>query len=136
MRIAVALKELAESSTRDAVLIGTVHHDLVLRIERMQRLPHRGEMYGTRYMLCLVGPLTEGHHQAEIILAVQFLLQLLVTNGSHCAFLSSASRSHRASRAPARRCSGKTPAAPAQARKRCARLHSAGGILPARDCRR
>src|SRR6266576_4672613 len=35
-----------------------------------------------------------------------------------------------------RRCSEKTPAAPAQARKLFARPHSAGEILPALDCRR
>src|SRR5437660_11346213 len=35
-----------------------------------------------------------------------------------------------------RRCSEKTPAAPAQARKLFARRHSVGEILPALDCRR
>src|ERR1700694_5547412 len=35
-----------------------------------------------------------------------------------------------------RRYSGKTPATPAPARKRCARPHSAGEIVPARDRRR
>ncbi|SRR6266487_1018168 len=35
-----------------------------------------------------------------------------------------------------RRCSEKTPAAPAQARKLFARRHSAGEIVPALDCRR
>src|SRR6266516_3432380 len=35
-----------------------------------------------------------------------------------------------------RRCSEKTPAAPAQARKRCAHRHSARRILPDLDCRR
>src|SRR3989440_9217264 len=101
MRIAVALQELAKGFTRDAILIGTVHHYLVLFVERMQRLLHRGEMNGTGNMLRLVGPLTQGHHQAEGVLAVQLLLQLLVTDGSHIALLSRASRSHCESRAPA-----------------------------------
>src|SRR5438874_12694327 len=101
MRIAVALQELAEGCARDAARIGTVHHDLVLCVERMPRIPHRGEMKGTGNMLRLVGPLTQSHHQAEGVLAVQLLLQLLVTDHSHLILLSSASRSHCASRAPA-----------------------------------
>jgi len=52
-------------------------------------------------MLGLVGPLTQSHHQAEGVLAVQLLLQLLVTDRSHAALLSSASRSHCANVAPA-----------------------------------
>src|SRR6266702_6817192 len=35
-----------------------------------------------------------------------------------------------------RRCSEKTPTAPAQARKRCAHRHKAGRILPDLDCRK
>src|SRR5437588_643632 len=101
MGIAVALQELAQGCAGDTVRIGTVHDDLVFFVERMQRLPHRGEMNGTRNMLRLIGPLTQCHNQAEVGLAVQLLLQLLVTDGSHPAFLSSASRSQRESRAPA-----------------------------------
>ena len=37
MGIAVALQQLAERCTGDAILIGTVHHDLVLFVERLQR---------------------------------------------------------------------------------------------------
>ena len=58
MGLAVALQELAEGFTREAVLIGTVHHDLVLFLERLQRLPRSGEMHGTGNMLRLVLPLT------------------------------------------------------------------------------
>src|SRR6266516_3280529 len=94
MGIAIALQKLAEGCARDTARIGTVHDDLVLCVERMQRITHRGEMNGTRNMLRLVGPLTESHHQAEVVLAVRLLLQLLVTDGSQITFLSSASRSH------------------------------------------
>src|SRR5215469_11522538 len=58
-------------------------------------------MEGTRDMLGLVGPLTQRHHQVEVVLAVQHLLQLLVTDRSHLALLSSASLSQWASVAPA-----------------------------------
>src|SRR6266702_8290872 len=56
MHIAVALQELAESCTGDAVLIRTVYDNLVLFVERLQRLTGGGEMEGTRDMLGQVGP--------------------------------------------------------------------------------
>src|SRR5258707_3669200 len=96
-----AHKDLAGGLTGDAVGIGTIHNNLVLFVERMQRLPHRGEMDGTRDMLGLVGPLSQRHHQAEVVLAVQLLLQLLVTDRSHLTLLSSASRYHCPNVAPA-----------------------------------
>ena len=101
MAIAVTFKELAQGLTRDAVLIGTVYDNLVLFAQRLQRLPEGGEMEGTGNMLGLVGSLTQRHHQAEVLLAIQHLLQLLVSDRSHMDCLSSASRSHRPSVAPA-----------------------------------
>src|SRR2546421_12564115 len=81
--IAVALQELAEGPTRDTGLIGTVHHNLVFFVERGECLPHSGEVDGTRYALGLERPLTQSHHQAEVLIAVQFLLQFLAANCSH-----------------------------------------------------
>src|SRR5690348_12653330 len=101
MRIALALQELAEGCTGDTVLIRTVDDNLVLFVERLQRLTEGGEMERTRDMLGLVGPLTQRHHQAEVVLAIQHLLQLLVTDRSHTALLSSASLSQWARLAPA-----------------------------------
>src|SRR5207244_10304340 len=86
--IAVALQELAEGSTRDTGLVGTVHHNLVFFVERGECLPHSGEMVGTGDALDLERPLTESHHQAEVLLAVQLLLQFLATNCSHHILLS------------------------------------------------
>src|SRR6266567_345090 len=82
MGIAVPLQELAERCTRDAGLVGTVHDDLVLFVERLKGLPCGGEMNRTGNMLRLVGPLCQRHHQAEVFLALQLLLQLLVTDCS------------------------------------------------------
>src|SRR5215468_1888547 len=56
MHIAVALQELAEGCTGYAVLIRTVYDNLVLFVERLQRLTGGGEMEGTRDMLGQVGP--------------------------------------------------------------------------------
>src|SRR5260370_36877230 len=56
MHIAVALQELAEGCTGDAVLIRTVYDNLVLFVERLQRLTGGGEMEETRDMLGQVGP--------------------------------------------------------------------------------
>src|SRR5258708_8940367 len=56
MHRAVALQELAEGCTGDAVLIRTVYDNLVLFVERLQRLTGGGEMEGTRDMLGQVGP--------------------------------------------------------------------------------
>src|SRR5437764_10583098 len=81
--IAVALQELAQGSTRDTGLVGTVHHNLVLFVKRGECLPHSGEVDGTRNALGLEGPLTQSHHQAEVLLAVQLLLQFLAANCSH-----------------------------------------------------
>src|SRR5439155_15910172 len=67
----------------------------------LNRSRARITMKGTGNMFRLVGPLTKSHPQAEGVLAVQLLLQLLVTDRSHLILLSSASRSHCASRAPA-----------------------------------
>src|SRR5260370_17199565 len=60
MQIAVALQELAEGCTGDAVLIRTVDDNLVLFVERLQRLTGGGEMEGTRDMLGQVGPTHSG----------------------------------------------------------------------------
>jgi hypothetical protein len=73
MGIAGALQELAQGCVRNTARIGAVHDDLVLCVERMQRVPHRGEMHGTRNMLRLVGPLTESIHQTEVVLADKHL---------------------------------------------------------------
>src|SRR5215831_679612 len=100
MGIPVALQQLAEGFARDTARIRAVHDDLVLFVKRLQRILHCGEMNGTRNMLRLIGPLSESHHQTEVVLAVQLLLQLLVTDCSHRSLLSSASRSHCASVAP------------------------------------
>src|SRR6266446_5728724 len=81
--IAVTLQELAEGFTRDAAFVGTVHDDLVLSVERLQRLPRGGEVDGTGNMLRLVRPLCQRHHQAEVFLAVQFLLQLFAIDRFH-----------------------------------------------------
>src|SRR2546423_12886038 len=81
--IAVAFQELAEGPTRDTDLVGTVHHNLVFFVKRGERLPHSGEVDGTRNALGLVRPLTQSHHQAEVLLAVQLLLQFLAANCSH-----------------------------------------------------
>src|SRR2546421_3888979 len=86
--IAVALQELAEGSTRDTGLVGTVHHNLVFFVERGECLPQRGEVDRTRNALGLERPLTQSHHQAEVLLAVQLLLQLLAANCSHHILLS------------------------------------------------
>src|SRR5260221_1239770 len=83
MGIAVTLQELAEGFTRDAAFVGTVHDDLVLSVERLQRLPRGGEVDGTGNMLRLVRPLCQRHHQAEVFLAVQFLLQLFAIERFH-----------------------------------------------------
>src|SRR5258708_502489 len=56
MQIAVALQELAEGCTGDAVLIRTVDDNLVLFVERLQRLTGGGEMEESRDMLGQAGP--------------------------------------------------------------------------------
>jgi hypothetical protein len=58
-------------------------------------------MDGTGNMPGLESSLSQGFHQAEVVLAVQLLLQLLVIEGSHIVLLSRDSRSHCASVAPA-----------------------------------
>ncbi len=42
--------------------------------KRGERLPHGGEVEGIGNVLCLVSPLCQRHHQAKVVLAVQFLL--------------------------------------------------------------
>src|SRR6266699_4436949 len=86
--IVVALQELAEGSTRDTGLVGTVHHNLVFFVKRRECLTHSREVDGTRNALGLGRPLTQSHHQAEVLLAVQLLLQLLAANCSHHILLS------------------------------------------------
>src|SRR5712692_211012 len=85
--IAVALQEMAEGSPRDTGLVGAVHHTLVFSVERGERLPHGGEVDGTGNALGLERPLTESHHQAEVLLAVQLLLQFLAANCSQSILL-------------------------------------------------
>ena len=58
MGIAMPLQELAEGSTRDTGLVGTVHHNLVFFVERGERLLHGGTVDGTGNALCLERPLS------------------------------------------------------------------------------
>src|SRR5712692_714315 len=97
MHRAVALQELAEGCTGDAVLIRTVYDNLVLIVERLQRLTGGGEMDGTRDMLGQVGPT----HSVPSPGGSRPGGPLLVTDRSHPALLSSASLSQWASVAPA-----------------------------------
>src|SRR5438046_10704070 len=100
MGIAVALQELAECCTCYTVLIRTVHDNLVIFVKRLDRLFHGGEVNGSWNMLRLVSPLCKGHHQTEIFLAVQLLLQLFATDRFHISFLSNDARSHCTTVAP------------------------------------
>src|SRR5437763_3206498 len=85
--MACALRERVEVSTPATFLVGTVHHNHVFFVKRGECLSHSGEVDGTGNALGLERPLTESHHQAEVLLAVQLLLQFLATNCSHCILL-------------------------------------------------
>src|SRR5215472_11522353 len=101
MGIAVALQELAEGCTCYTILVGTVYDNLVIFVKRLDRLFHGGEVYGSRNMLGLEGPLCQSHHQAKIFLAVQLLFQFFATDRFHISLLSNAARSQCARVAPA-----------------------------------
>ncbi len=64
MGIAMPLQELAEGSTRDTGLVGTVRPNLVFFLERGERLLQSDEADGTGNALSLGRPLTRSHHQA------------------------------------------------------------------------
>src|SRR6266852_9113119 len=100
MHRAVALQELAEGCTGDAVLIRTVYDNLVLFVERLQRLTGGGEMEETRDMLGQVGPTHSVPSPGGSRPGGPTSGPLLVTDRSHPALLSSASLSQWVSVAP------------------------------------
>src|SRR5438552_14382898 len=83
MRVAVMNQVLVGQDAGDTSIAGTVDDNLIVLGERGESFLRCEEVKRARDMLRTVLPGPEGHHQLKLVLALQFLLQFIVTDEFH-----------------------------------------------------
>src|SRR5690349_3221047 len=93
MLVAVMDQVLVGEDAGRTCRVGTVDDNLIVLGERGQRFLWREEVKRARDMFRTVLPVPQSHHQLKLVLALQFLLQLITADQLHGIFHRSISSS-------------------------------------------